>query len=180
MTNLDQNTATSAPSSAAEYSASNLNMNVEKYKNTSNHLDHSSDALNGKTAKKLRVAPVSFVLSDEQWALIRSVCPGKPGDSGAIGRDNRLFVEAVLWIVRTGSPWRDLPAQFGNWDSAYMRFSRWSKKGVWEKLAAALESAPTIQELFVKLVVARAQQLVMAAAKKSGVKNQFDGFSGHA
>jgi transposase len=46
-------------------------------------------------------------------------CLGKPGDPGRRGRNNRLFVEAVLWIVRTGSPWRDLPPAFGNWSSAF-------------------------------------------------------------
>src|SRR3954449_13180147 len=62
------------------------------------------------------------VLTDAQWAKMEPRCLGKPGDPGRSGKDNRLFVEAVLWIVRTGSPWRDLPPLFGNWNSVFTRF----------------------------------------------------------
>src|SRR5215210_6976914 len=55
-----------------------------------------------------------FILTDAQWAKMEPRCLGKPGDPGRSGKDNRLFVEAVLWVVRTGSPWRDLPPAFGN------------------------------------------------------------------
>jgi transposase len=72
-----------------------------------------------------------FYLTDERWALIATRVPGKDGDPGCHGRDNRLFIEAVLWIARTGARWRDLPAQFGKWYTAYTRFRRWTKKGVW-------------------------------------------------
>ena len=58
----------------------------------------------------------------------------KASDCGSTGRDNRLFVDAVLWIARTSSPWRDLPDAFGNWNSVYVRFSRWAKQGAWESL----------------------------------------------
>src|SRR5262245_13057747 len=58
-----------------------------------------------------------FVLTDAQWAKMEPLCLGKPGDPGRSGEDNRRFVEAVLWIARTGSPWRDLPPSLGNWNS---------------------------------------------------------------
>lgn len=74
------------------------------------------------------------LLSDEQWERIAPLLPGKEGDPGRTGRDNRLFVEAVLWLVRTGAPWRDLPAHFGNWFSVWKRFRRWAEKGVFERL----------------------------------------------
>jgi transposase len=61
-----------------------------------------------------------FVLTDAPWAKMEPLCLGKPGDPGRSGKDNRLFVEAVLWIARTGSPWRDLPPSFGNWNSIWM------------------------------------------------------------
>ena len=73
-------------------------------------------------------------LSDRQWALMAPILDGKRSDPGRTGTDNRLFVEAVLWIVRAGAAWRDLPAIFGNWNTAYVRFSRWSKDGVWNRL----------------------------------------------
>lgn len=61
-----------------------------------------------------------MVLTDAQWERIKDVLPGKPGDCGVTAKDNRLFVEAVLWIARTGSPWRDLPPEFGYWHRVYV------------------------------------------------------------
>ena len=72
-----------------------------------------------------------FVLTDAQWAKMAPHCLGKPGDPGRSGNDNRLFVEAILWIVRTGSPWRDMPSSFGNWSSIYTRFRDWVAADVW-------------------------------------------------
>jgi transposase len=63
-----------------------------------------------------------FVLTDAQWAKMVPHCLGKPTDPGRSGSDNRRFVEAVLWIARTGSPWRDLPLFFGNWNSVFKRY----------------------------------------------------------
>lgn len=65
------------------------------------------------------------MLRDDQWARIEHLLPGKASDPGCTAKDTRLFVEAVLWVLRTGSPWRDLPREFGKWHSTYMRFARW-------------------------------------------------------
>ena len=70
------------------------------------------------------------ILRDDQWERIKDLLPGKATDCGVTAKDNRLFVEAVLWIGRTGAPWRDLPAELGNWHTTTTRFSRWSKAGV--------------------------------------------------
>jgi transposase len=75
-----------------------------------------------------------FVLTDAQWAKMAPLCLGKAGDPGRSGKDNRLFVEAVLWIARTGSPWRDLPHSFGHWNSVFTRFRDWVKADVWKRL----------------------------------------------
>jgi transposase len=75
-----------------------------------------------------------FVLTDAQWAKMEPHCLGKPTDLGRSGSDNRRFVEAVLWIARTGSPWRDLPAHFGNWNSVFKRYRDWVKAGVFTRL----------------------------------------------
>ena len=61
-----------------------------------------------------------YVLSDEQWERVAPLLPGKVGDPGRSGDDNRRFLEAVLWIARTGAPWRDLHKEFGNWNSVWM------------------------------------------------------------
>ncbi len=71
-----------------------------------------------------------FVLTDAQWAKMEPHCLGKPTDPGRSGRNNRLLLEAVLWIARTGSPWRDLPALFGNWCTAFRRFRDWREADV--------------------------------------------------
>lgn len=86
-----------------------------------------------------------FRLTDRQWLAIEPHLPGKAGDPGATARDNRLFVEAVLWMVQTGSPWRDMPGVFGKWYTAFARFSRWSRDGVWWALFAALADDPDFE-----------------------------------
>ena len=77
-------------------------------------------------------------LSDERWLAVAPILPGKDGDPGCTGRDNRLFLEAVFWIARTGQPWRNLPAEFGKWYTSYTRYHRWDRRGVWPRVVAAL------------------------------------------
>src|ERR1017187_2455800 len=79
-----------------------------------------------------------LVLTDAQWSAMAPHCLGKQGDPGQTGGDARLFLEAVLWIARTGSPWRDLPAGFGQWNSVFKRFRRWVERGAFERIFAAL------------------------------------------
>lgn len=77
-------------------------------------------------------------LSEELWRAVAPVLPGKAGDPGCNGRDNRLFLEAVFWILRSRSGWRNLPPQFGKWYTAYTRYHRWERKGVWPRVIVAL------------------------------------------
>ena len=107
-------------------------------------------------------------LTDAQWARIEKLVPGKEGDKGRHGEDNRLFVDAVLWIARTGSPWRDLPDEFGNWNSVFQRFRRWAKKDVWESLFKALIENPDFEYLIVDSSIVRAHQ--HAAGAKGAAK----------
>ena len=81
-----------------------------------------------------------YTLSDAQWADIEPLCPGKKADPGKTAKDNRLFLEAVLWIVRTGSPWRDLPQEFGNWNSVYRRYRRWVQLDVFKNIFTHLNT----------------------------------------
>lgn len=85
-------------------------------------------------------------LMDAQWDTIKDHLPGKDGDSGRTAADNRLFVDAVLWIARTGAPWRDLPERFGKWNSVWRRFRRWCASGMWERLVNELGD-PNLEEL---------------------------------
>lgn len=109
-----------------------------------------------------------LVLSDDHWARICEAIIGRPDQRGSTGRDNRMFVEAVLWIVRTGAPWRDLPAEFGNWNSTFRRFSRWREKGIWERMFARLADDPDFEYLIVDSTIVRAHQ--HASGAKGGLK----------
>jgi putative transposase len=109
-----------------------------------------------------------LVLSDEQWNRISGLIIGRPDQRGSTGRDNRMFVEGVLWIVRTGAPWRDLPEVFGCWNSAFRRFSRWSAKGVWYRIFAAMADDPDFEYLILDSTIVRAHQ--HAAGAKRGLR----------
>ena len=85
-----------------------------------------------------------FVVSEGVWARLEPHLPGKNSDSGATAKDNRLFLEAVLWRVRTGLPWRDLPSAFGNWNSVFRRFRRWAKNGVFSSASSKRPAASPI------------------------------------
>lgn len=75
-----------------------------------------------------------YELTDGQWERIAPLLPGKPTDPGRTGSDNRQFVNGVLWVLRSGAHWRDLPERYGKWKTAHTRFSRWARKGVWEQV----------------------------------------------
>ena len=109
-------------------------------------------------------------LRDDQWERIKDLLPGKVSDPGATAKDNRLFLEAVLWIARTGSPWRDLPPALGNWHATYTRFSRWGKKGVWQRVIEAISEDVDLEALFIDSTVVRAHQHAAGAQKKRGRK----------
>ncbi len=104
------------------------------------------------------------VLTDAMWARIEDMLPGKKSDPGGTAADNRLFMEAVLWRFRTGSPWRDLPARFGNWNSVFKRFRRWALSGVFERVSDALSEEFDLEWVFVDGTVVQAHQ------KASGAK----------
>ena len=77
-------------------------------------------------------------ISDEFWSKLEPLLPGRKGSWGGRAQDNRRFVNAVFWILRTGAPWRDLPASYGGWKNTHRRFCRWRDKGIWEKLMEQL------------------------------------------
>ena len=106
------------------------------------------------------------LLRDDQWERIKDILPGKETDRGVTAKDNRLFVEAVLWIARTGSPWRDLDPALGNWHATYTRFSRWGKKGVWQRVIEAVSDDVDLEALFIDSTAVRAHQHAAGAQKK--------------
>jgi transposase len=111
------------------------------------------------------------MLSDDQWERIAPLLRGKVGDRGRSGNDNRAFIDAVLWIARTGSPWRDLPSELGRWNSIYVRFARWSDKDVWQEIFAVLRKDADFEEVYIDSTVIRAHQHAAGAAKKRGSRH---------
>jgi transposase len=105
-------------------------------------------------------------ITDSQWAAVKDFLPGKEGDPGATAKDNRLFVNAVFWIAKTGAPWRDLPERFGPWNSAFQRFSRWCKSGVFATIVEAFKD-PDLEVLMVDSTVIRAHQHAAGAEGSS-------------
>jgi transposase len=96
-------------------------------------------------------------LTDHQWNTIKDCLPGKKGDPGATAKDNRLFVNAIWFVAKTGIPWRDLPERFGKWDTVFQRFNRWCKSGVFARIFAALQD-PDLEALLLDSTIVRAHQ----------------------
>ena len=86
-----------------------------------------------------------FVITERQWALMEPHCLGKKTDPGRSGGDGRLFLEAILWIARTGSPWRDLPPDLGKWNTVFKRFRDWVKADVFQRMFDALSDEPDME-----------------------------------
>ena len=105
-------------------------------------------------------------ISDADWDRVKGLLPGQPGQHGGVARDNRRFLDAVLWIARTGAAWRDLPDRLGNWNTQWRRFDRWAKAGRFAALAAALRD-PDLDVLILDSTAVRAHPCA-AGAKKSG------------
>ena len=101
---------------------------------------------------------IRSMLKHSQWERIAPLLPGKPGDPGRSAADNRRFLEAVLWIARTGAPWRDLPEQFGRWNSVFRRFRRWTLKGVFERVFRSLSGDPDFEYAIIDGTIVRVHQ----------------------
>jgi transposase len=105
-------------------------------------------------------------LEDRQWSQLTTILESQRG-AGRRGKNDRGFIEAVLWWLRTGVPWRDLPTEFGPWKTVFNRFDRWSKTGRWTRLFAALRSDPDDEWHSVDSTINRAHQ--HAAGGKGGL-----------
>ena len=105
-------------------------------------------------------------ISDADFERVWHLLPGQPGQHGGVARDNRRFLDAVLWIARTGAAWDDLPERLGNGNSQWRRFDRWAAKGRWDPILAELRD-PDLDVLILDSTAVRARPCA-AGAKKSG------------
>ena len=115
-----------------------------------------------------------YALRDDQWDRIKDVLPGRDGHVGVTAKDNRLFVEAVIYRYRAGIPWRDLPERFGDPIKVHTRFSRWAKNGVWNKLFELLASEADNEYAMIDSTIVRAHQHSAGARKKGANRKPSD------
>jgi len=119
-----------------------------------------------------------YGLRDDQWDRIKDLLPGREGHVGVTAKDNRLFVEAVLYRYRAGIPWRDLPERFGDWKAVHTRHTRWAESGVWKKLFKALAADADNEYAMIDSTIVRAHQHSAGARKKRPVTTKPSGSAG--
>ena len=107
-----------------------------------------------------------YALRHDQWERIKDELPGRVGHVGVTARDNRLFVEAVLYRYRAGIAWRDLPERFGHFRKVHTRFTRWSRRGVWQRVFEHLAQDADNEYAMIDSTIVRAHQH-SAGAKKA-------------
>jgi transposase len=107
-----------------------------------------------------------YGLRDDQWERIKDLLPGRKETVGVTAKDNRLFIDAVLYRYRAGIPWRDLPERFGDFRVVHTRFTRWGKNGVWEKVFKHLAGEADNEYALIDSTIVRAHQHSAGARKK--------------
>ena len=115
-----------------------------------------------------------YGLRDDQWERIEGMLPGRKGSVGRPAGNNRLFVEAVLYRYRAGVPWRDLPERFGDFRVVHTRFSRWAKRGVWEKLFKHLAEDADNEYAMIDSTIVGAHRHSAGALKKGAQSKPSD------
>jgi len=120
------------------------------------------------------MSPSRYELNDLQWEKIKDFLPGSKEDVGRTAADNRLFVNGVLWVLRSGARWHDLPERYGKYKSVHKRFMRWANSGVWERVFHALVSDKKNQYLMLDSTIVRAHQQA-ATGRKKGVRTRLWG-----
>jgi transposase len=111
-----------------------------------------------------------YGLRDDQWDRMKELLPGRKETVGVTAKDNRLFVEAVIYRYRAGIPWRDLPERFGDWNNIARRHRRWSESGVWKKVFERLAQDTDNEYAMIDSTIIRAHQ--HAAGAKGGIKRR--------
>lgn len=122
---------------------------------------------------KSSLRPSRYELSHLQWARIEALLPGKASDPGRTAADNRLFVNGVLWVLRSGARWSDLPLRYGRYKSVHKRFTRWAAKGIWEQIFQTLTRDRDNEYLMIDSSIVRAH--AQAATGKGGLPTRLWG-----
>ena len=121
------------------------------------------------------MSPVKrYELTDKQWEKIKGVLPGQPTTVGVTAKDHRQFVHGVIWILRSGARWRDLPERFGDFRVVHTRFSRWAARGVWKAVFEHLASDADNEYAMIDSTIVRAHQHSAGARKKGANRRPSD------
>jgi putative transposase len=105
-------------------------------------------------------------ISDSQWRQIEDLLPGRPGSVGVTARDNRLFVDEVLWVLPSGAEWKDLPEECGKWKTCHKRYARWARAGIWKRVFRVLPDDPDNRYVMIDSTIVGTHQ--QAACGKGG------------
>lgn len=115
-----------------------------------------------------------YELTDQEWNRIKDLLPPeKSGKRGRPSKDNRMILNAMLWIARSGAPWRDLPERYGPWETVYSRFRKWINDGILDNIFRVLSLDAELDELFMDSSIVQAHQH-SAGAKKGGLPMKLD------
>ena len=109
-----------------------------------------------------------YELSTSQWQRMEGFLPGRPGYVGVTAKDNRSFVNGVLWVLRSGAQWKDLPQEYGNWKSVHKRFTRWARSGIWQRIFEVLLEDKDNSHVMIDSTIVRVHQ--QAAGGKGGTR----------
>ena len=109
-----------------------------------------------------------YDISDRDWEIVAPYLPGSPGRVGRPAQDNRRFINAVFWILRTGAPWRDLPPEYGHWNTTHRCFTRWQQKEHWARLLTEVSDDPDLEWLMID--ASQAKCIRTAPAPRSAIR----------
>ncbi|WP_052135302.1 transposase [Collimonas arenae] len=109
-------------------------------------------------------------LTDAEWETLEPLLTGKPGDPGSPAKNNRGFIDALLWFVSGNYAWSDMPPEFGKWNSSYMRFRRWHESGIWHRLSDDLKDVPTLHLVIMK-IASKGDEYAAKTLQRSDRKN---------
>jgi transposase len=100
-----------------------------------------------------------YEIRDDQWQIIKDLLPPeRKVQGGRPAKDNRTMINAMLWVARSGAPWRDLPEYYGSWKSVYTRFRRWTEQGIFSKILGVVSSDPDVESIMIDSTIVRVHQ----------------------
>ena len=111
-----------------------------------------------------------YEISDQEWSQIEHLLPEQTGKKGRPAKNNRAILNGIVWLAKSGAPWRDLPERYGSWKSVYTRFCRWRDSGLLEQIFTALSADADFENLMIDSTIVKVHK--SAAGAKKGLQNR--------